>query len=159
MHDGRYLIENGTGKKLLLEFWSDFQPHSVHEFRDYLKKNNITIVDRTHISSAVYTATQQGILVRVDRGNYQAGINFHEDIEIPMKKMAGIQSVLLQTKRVLSIPINIVELTPKERELIPRLFAEDCAIYASELTCYYRPSERICVLPKGKTHKTKWRIL
>lgn len=114
------LSKTAQAKKLLLEFWSDFQPHSVHEFRDYLKKNNITIVDRTHISSAVYTATQQDILVRVDRGNYQAGINFHEDIEIPMKKMAGIQSVLLQTKRVLSIPINIVELTPKERELIPR---------------------------------------
>ena len=129
------LSKTAQAKKLLLEFWSDFQPHSVHEFRDYLKKNNITIVDRTRISSAVYTATQQGILVRVDRGNYQAGINFHEDIEIPMKKMAGIQSVLLQTKRVLSIPINIVELTPKERELIPRLqeLYQECERMLEEL--------------------------
>ena len=37
--------------------------------------------------------------------------------------------------------------------------AKDCAGYPSELACYYRPSERICVLPKGKTHKTKRRIL
>lgn len=44
------LSKTSQAKKLLLEFWSDFQPHSVHEFRDYLKKNNITIVDRTHIS-------------------------------------------------------------------------------------------------------------
>ena len=45
------------------------------------------------------------------------------------------------------------------KQKIHNFFAEDCTIYASELTCYYRPSERICVLPKGKTHKTKWRIL
>ena len=52
-----------------------------------------------------------------------------------MKKMAGIQSVLLQTKRVLSIPINIVELTPKERELIPRLqeLYQECERMLEEL--------------------------
>ena len=33
------LSKTAQAKKLLLEFWSDFQPHSVHEFRDYLKKN------------------------------------------------------------------------------------------------------------------------
>ena len=135
MHDGRYLIENGTGKKLLLEFWSDFQPHSVHEFRDYLKKNNIIAVDHTHISSAVYTATQQGVLERVNRGNYQAGTGFQKDRAVPMKKTDGIRYVLQQSKRVLSFPINIVELTPKERELIPRLqeLYQECERMLEEL--------------------------
>lgn len=32
------LSKTAQAKKLLLEFWSDFQPHSIHEFRDYLKK-------------------------------------------------------------------------------------------------------------------------
>lgn len=129
------LSKTAQAKKLLLEFWSDFQPHSVHEFRDYLKKNNITIVDRTHISSAVYTATQQGILVRVDRGNYQAGICFQKDMAVPIKKTDGIRYVLQQSKRVLSFPINIVELTPKERELIPRLqeLYQECERMLEEL--------------------------
>ena len=129
------LSKTAQAKKLLLEFWSDFQPHSIHEFRNYFKKNNITAVDHTHISSAVYTATQQGVLERVNRGNYQAGICFQKDMAVPIKKTDGIRYVLQQSKRVLSFPINIVELTPKERELIPRLqeLYQECERMLEEL--------------------------
>lgn len=129
------LSKTAQANKLLLEFWSDFQPHSVREFRDYLKKNNIVTVGSTHISSAVYTATQQGVLERVNRGNYQAGICFQKDMEVSIKKPDGIQYVLQQTKRVLSFPINIMELSPKEREFIPRLqeLYQECERMLEEL--------------------------
>jgi len=129
------LSKTAQANKLLLEFWSDFQPHSVREFRDYLKKNNIITVGSTHISSAVYTAKHQGVLERVNRGSYQAGINFQKDEAVPMKKTDGIQFVLQQTKRVLSIPISIMDLSPKERELIPRLqeLYQECERMLEEL--------------------------
>ena len=52
-----------------------------------------------------------------------------------MKKTDGIRYVLQQSKRVLSFPINIVELTPKERELIPRLqeLYQECERMLEEL--------------------------
>lgn len=73
-------------RKMIIEFWSDCQPHSVREFRGYLRQNNMTSVELTHISSAVYTASQQDVLERVGRGVYKAGKNLNGDAEAPAKK-------------------------------------------------------------------------
>ena len=40
---------------------------------------------------------------------------------------------------------------------IHNILRKHCVVYSSELTCYYPLLERICVLPKGKTHKTEER--
>lgn len=135
MSDGPAMSNTALARKMLIEFWSDQQPHSVRDFRNYLQEKNILAVDHTHISSAVYTATHQGVLERVDRGNYQAGVNFNGDMEFPEKRVAGIRYVLQQTKYALSIPVNITGLNSKEMELIPRLqeLYQECEKMIEEL--------------------------
>ena len=39
--------------------------------------------------------------------------------------------------------------------ICPNLRAKPCVQYASNITCYISDVERICVLPKGKTHKKR----
>ena len=122
-------------RRMIIEFWSDCQPHSVREFRVYLRQNNMTSVELTHISSAVYTASQQDMLERVGRGVYKAGKNLNGDAESPAKKISGVKYVLLQTRNALSVPINVMELSPKERELIPKLqkLYQECERMLEEL--------------------------
>ena len=115
------ISKTALARKLLLDFWSDLSQHSIAEFTNYLQENDLAEVKQTHINSAIRTASQLGVLKRVGRGKYEAGSNFHNDLDIPVKKTVGIRFVLQQTKRVLSIPISIMGLSPKEREMIPRL--------------------------------------
>ena len=115
------LSNTALARKMLIEFWSDCQPHSVREFRVYLQQNNMASVEFTHISSAVYTAHQQDVLERVGRGVYKAGRNWNRNTEVPVKRIGGVTYVLRQTRNVLAVPINVMGLSQKEREMIPRL--------------------------------------
>ncbi len=129
------LSNTALARKMLIEFWSDCRPHSVREFRVYLQQNNMVSVELTHTSSAVYTACQQDVLERVGRGVYKAGRNWNRNAEAPAKRIGGVTYVLRQTKNVLAIPINVMELSQKERELIPRLqdLYQECEKMLDEL--------------------------
>ena len=108
-------------RRMIIEFWSDCQPHSVREFRVYLRQNNMTSVELTHISSAVYQAAQQGLLERVGRGVYKAEKDLRVHSDFSLEKISGVKYVLQAIRNALLIPINVVELNQKERELLPRL--------------------------------------
>ena len=51
------------------------------------------------------------------------------------KKISGVKYVLLQTRNALSVPINVMELSQKERELIPKLqkLYQECERMLDEL--------------------------
>ena len=75
------------------------------------------------------------MLERVGRGVYKAGRNWNRNAEAPAKRIGGVTYVLRQTKNVLAIPINVMELSQKERELIPRLqdLYQECEKMLDEL--------------------------
>lgn len=131
----RALSNTALARKMLIEFWNDCQPHSVREFRIYLQQNNMASVEITHTSSAVYTACQQDVLERVGRGVYKAGRNWNRNAEAPAKRIGGVTYVLRQTRNALAVPINVMELSQKERELIPRLqeLYQECEKMLGEL--------------------------
>ena len=68
MNDGSTVTGTAIAKKMLTEFWGDYQPHSIREFKNFLQQNNVVSVNIHHISSALYYAHQQGELERVRRG-------------------------------------------------------------------------------------------
>lgn len=106
---------------MVAEFWGDCHPHSIQEFQEYLQQKNILTVQSTHISSALYTAQQKRGLERIGRGLYIAGEN------LAGNRTGGIRYVLQKTKEALSTPINMMEISTKEKELIPsvqRLYQE-----------------------------------
>lgn len=129
------LSNAALARKMLIEFWGDYRTHSIREFRTYLQQNNMVSVNTTHISSAVYTASQQEVLERVGRGIYKAGRNLDEDAEVCVEKIGGVRCVLQKTRNALAVPINIMELSQKERELIPRLqeLYQECERMLDEL--------------------------
>lgn len=129
------LSNTALARKMLIEFWGDYQPHSIREFRTYLRQKNMVSVDITHISSAVYTASQQEVLERVGRGIYKAGRSLDKTAEVCLEKIGGVRYVLQKTRNDLSIPINIMELSQEERELIPRLqeLYQECERMLDEL--------------------------
>lgn len=51
------------------------------------------------------------------------------------KKISGVKYVLRQTRNALSVPINVMELSQKERELIPKLqkLYQECERMLDEL--------------------------
>ena len=126
---GAALSKTALTKEMLIEFWSDGQPHSVQEFRAYLQQNNMMSIEITHIRGALYTATQRETLERIGRGMYQAGKNINGGSCI------GMKGILQRTKSVLSSPINVTALTPKEREMIPKLqeLYQECENLLNEL--------------------------
>lgn len=135
MNDGSTVTGTAIAKKMLTEFWGDYQPHSIREFKNFLQQNNVVSVNIHHISSALYYAHQQGELERVSRGIYQAGKNFNGTADAHMEKTCGVKFVLQQTMQILSLPINIMGLSLKERDLIPRMqiLYEECESMLEEL--------------------------
>lgn len=129
------LSNTALARKMLVEFWGDNQPHSIQEFRLYLQQNNMVSVEISHISSAVYTASQHGELERVGRGIYKAGKKLDEDVDAYIWKTGGMVYVLRKTKSILSSPINVMAISPKEQELIPKLqeLYQECENLLNEL--------------------------
>lgn len=123
------LSKTALTREMLIEFWGDGQPHSVQEFRAYLQQNNMISIEITHIRGALYTATQRETLDRIGRGIYQAGKNLNKGFCI------GLKGVLQRAKSILSSPIDVTVLTPKEWEVLPRLqkICWECESLLSEL--------------------------
>lgn len=119
MDDG--LSSTAIARKWLIEFWSDCQPHSVREFKAHVQQKNIASIRTTHISSAVYQVAQQGLLERIGRGVYKAEKDLRVHSDFSLEKISGVKYVLQAIRNALLIPINVVELNQKERELLPRL--------------------------------------
>lgn len=130
---GSILSNTALARKMVTEFWRDCQPHSIQEFRLYLQQNNMASVEVSHISSAVYTASQQKELERIGRGIYKAGRNLNGDACIG--KTGGMEYVLQSAKNILSSPINLMTISAKERELIPKLqeLYQECESLLNEL--------------------------
>ena len=118
---GETLSKTALAREMICEFWSDYRPHSIREFMVHLQQSNMVSVELAHVSNAVYAACQQDVLERVGRGVYKAGRNWNRNTEAPAKRIGGVTYVLRQTKNVLAIPISVMELSQKEREMIPRL--------------------------------------
>lgn len=131
----RALSNTALARKMLISFWSDCQPHSVQEFKAYLQENNMETVGNTHIQSAIYTATSQEVLNRISRAIYQAGKNLNEIRDLSDRKTNGMKSVLRRVKSILSSPVNVTAISPKERELIPKLqeLYQECENLLNEL--------------------------
>lgn len=105
----------------ITEFWNDGQPHSLREFQSYLEQNYTETIKTSYINGAIHTARQQDMLERIGRGIYKAGINFYENERACSEATNGIKYVLKKTQNALSIPVNLMNLNQKERELVPKL--------------------------------------
>lgn len=132
---GSILSNTALARKMVTEFWRDCQPHSIQEFRLYLQQNNMASVEVSHISSAVYTASQQKELERIGRGIYKAGRNLNGDADACIGKTGGMKYVLQSAKNILSSPINLMTISAKEREMIPKLqeLYQECENLLNEL--------------------------
>ena len=86
-----------------------------------MQQKNIASIRTTHISSAVYQAAQQGLLERIGRGVYKAEKDLRVHSDFSIEKISGVKYVLQAIRNALLVPINVVELSQKERELLPRL--------------------------------------
>ena len=105
----------------ITRFWHDGLPHSLQEFRAYLQQNNLGDIRNPYISGAIYTARQKGILECIGRGIYRAGRGIDGNGAACGGENNGMADVLKKTQSALSLPINLMCLSLKERELIPRL--------------------------------------
>lgn len=133
----RLMTNTATAKQEMLKFWSDGQPHSVEQFRSYVKKNGLLELRGTHLGSAVQSALQQGVLERITRGMYIAGPNFSEDQIVGDigAKESVVKGILKSTMRIFSQPINVMELSQREREILPKLqdLYVNCSQWLDEL--------------------------
>ena len=105
----------------ITRFWCDGSPHSLQEFKAYLEQNSLGDIRNPHISGAIYTARQKGILECISRGIYRAGRELDGNGAAGSGESNDMAYVLKKTQRALSLPVNLMCLSPKERELIPRL--------------------------------------
>lgn len=133
----RLMTDTAMAKQEMLKFWSDGQPHSAQQFREYLKKNSMLELRVTHLNSAIYAAMQQGILERLTRGVYIAGPNFSEDqiVDDTNTKESVVKGILKSTMRIFSQPINVMELSQREKEILLKLqdLYENCSQWLNEL--------------------------
>ena len=119
----------------IIKFWSDNSPHSLQEFREYLDENYMEMIEEPHISSAVYHAQQKEELERVERGVYRAGKNLGRNGKTYGEEKNDMAVMLRKVQKDFSLPVNLIHLNPKERELIPRMqeLYQECGRLLDEL--------------------------